>query len=179
MAPRVTLRDFRPADAVAVERWFNDSRVTENLLEQRSAFSAADARRWVERAMDTSGEDRKWAVVVEGRPEAVGFTALYGLGRQIAPEIGAVIGDPEVWGRGIGTECERATLVRAFTEFGAHRVYGRMPATNDASRRVLMRLGFKREGLLRRHIRRGTRFIDVELWGILPDELTGWHRGGP
>ena len=32
-----------------------------------------------ERAMDDTGEDRKYAIVVEGHAEPVGFTALYGL----------------------------------------------------------------------------------------------------
>ena len=41
----------------------------------------------------TSGEDRKWAIEVEGIDEPVGFTALYGLFRQTAPELGALIGD--------------------------------------------------------------------------------------
>jgi RimJ/RimL family protein N-acetyltransferase len=170
----VSLRDFRPEDADAVERWFNDTRVTENMMEQRAGFSPEDARGWVERAMRAGGADRKWAVLLDDRPEPVGFTALYGIGGQLAPELGCVIADPEAWGKGVGREAERLTLERAFGEFGAHRVYGRIPATNEAAKRVVTWLGWAKEGVMREHIRRpdGT-LIDCELWGITAAE---WER---
>jgi RimJ/RimL family protein N-acetyltransferase len=163
----VSLRDFQPADAEAVERWFNDRRVTENMMEVRESFSATDARAWVERAMRTDGADRKWAVLLDGRDSPVGFTALYGIGGQLAPELGCVIADPDAWGRGVGREAERLTLARAFDELGAHRVYGRIPATNEAAKRVVTWLGWKHEGTMREHIRRpdGT-LIDCEIWGV-------------
>ena len=76
--------------------------------------------------MDDSGEDRKFAIVVEGYDEPVGFTALYGLFRQTAPELGALIGD-DVRGKGVGRRAEALTIAKAFDEFGAHRVYGAHP----------------------------------------------------
>ena len=41
---RVALRDFRPDDAPAVHRWFNDEQVTADLVGSRDAFELADAR---------------------------------------------------------------------------------------------------------------------------------------
>lgn len=163
----VRLRDFEPGDVPAVERWFNDTRVTANMMEIRESFSAAEARSWVERAMRTDGADRKWAVLVADHPEAVGFTALYGIGGQLAPELGCVIADPAAWGKGVGREAERLTLDLAFAELGAHRVYGRIPATNAAAKRVVTWLGWKHEGTMREHIRRpdGT-LVDCEVWGV-------------
>ena len=82
MARGISLRDFRPEDAVAVHRWFNSPAATANLLEHRDEFTEEDARRWVERAieqsLDPQAEDRKWAVEVEGIDGPVGYTALYG-----------------------------------------------------------------------------------------------------
>lgn len=168
---RVILRDFRPEDAGAVERWFNDRQVTENMMEQRESFSAQDATGWVERAMRTGGPDRKWAVLLDDRDEPVGFTALYGLGGQLAPELGCVIADPAAWGKGVGREAERLTLERAFSELGAHRVYGRIPATNEAAKRVVTWLGWKHEGTMREHIRRPDgRLVDCEVWGVTAGE---------
>jgi RimJ/RimL family protein N-acetyltransferase len=166
-AAKVGLRDFRREDASAVERWFNDGRVTENMMEVREGFSADDARDWVERAMRADGPDRKWAVLLDDRPEPVGFTALYGVGGQLAPELGCVIADPAAWGQGVGREAERLTLERAFGELGAHRVYGRIPATNEAAKKVVTWLGWTHEGTMRDHIRRpdGT-LIDCEVWGV-------------
>lgn len=170
----VSLRDFQPEDVAAVHRWFNEARVTENMMEVRESFSGEEARGWVERAMRTDGPDRKWAVLLEDRAEPVGFTALYGLGGQLAPELGCVIADPAAWGKGVGREAERLTLERAFRDHGAHRVYGRIPTTNEAAKRVVAWLGWKHEGTMRNHIRRPDgALIDCEIWGVTAED---WER---
>jgi RimJ/RimL family protein N-acetyltransferase len=168
--PKVSLRSFEPGDATAVHRWFNNREATATLMEQRSAFSEQDARGWVERAMDDSGEDRKFAILVEGHAGPVGFTALYGLFRQTAPELGALIGD-DVRGKGVGRRAEALTIAKAFDEFGAHRVYGRIPAQNEAAKRVVASLGWRHEGTLRGHLSRDGELDDCEVWGVLPDEF--------
>lgn len=165
----VSLREFRPEDVDAVHRWFNNAEATATLMEQRDGFTREQAQSWVERAMRDEGEDRKWAIVVEGRDEPVGFTGLYGLHRQTAPELGAMIGD-QVRGRGVGREAERLTLEKAFGDFGAHRVYGRIPAFNEAAKRVVTWLGWTHEGVMRGHIARGGELIDCEVWGVTADE---------
>lgn len=169
MARGVRLREFRPGDAAAVHRWFNSEAATANLLEHRDSFSVEDAAAWVERAMQNSGEDRKWAIEVDGVDDAVGYTALYGLGRQTAPELGAIVGDERVAGMGVGREAERLTNKLAYEEFGAHKVYGRIPATNEAAKKAVIYNGWEREGVLRKHVRHGDELIDVELWGGFPE----------
>jgi RimJ/RimL family protein N-acetyltransferase len=170
VARGVSLREFEPGDAAAVHRWFNSPVATANLLEHRESFSEDDARAWVERAMRRQGEDRKWAVIVDGIDEPVGYTALYGLGRQTAPELGAIMGDERIQGKGVGREAERLTNRKAFEEFGAHKVYGRIPASNEAAKKAVIYNGWKQEGVLRRHVRHDGELIDVELWGGFPED---------
>jgi RimJ/RimL family protein N-acetyltransferase len=169
--PQVSLRPFEPGDAAAVHRWFNNPEATRTLVVQRKGFSIEEAEDWVRRAMDDSGEDRKYAILVEEHAEPVGFTALYGLFRQTAPELGALIGD-EVRGKGVGRRAEALTIARAFDEFGAHRVYGRIPARNEIAKKTVTSLGWRHEGTLRAHLaREGEPPDDCEVWGVLPDEF--------
>jgi len=170
--PAVSLRRFEPGDAAAVHRWFNNPEATRSLMEQRDGFSLEQAEAWVGRAMDESGEDRKFAIVVEGYEEPVGFTALYGLFRQTAPELGALIGD-DVRGKGVGRRAEALTIARAFDEYGAHRVYGRIPARNEIAKKTVASLGWVYEGTMRGHLRGhdGAPTDDCEVWGVLPDEF--------
>jgi RimJ/RimL family protein N-acetyltransferase len=169
--PRVSLRRFEPGDAPAVHRWFNNPEATKTLMEQRGSFSLEEAVAWTRRAMDDSGEDRKFAIVVEGYEEPVGFTALYGLFRQTAPELGALIGD-DVRGKGVGRRAEALTIAKAFDEYGAHRVYGRIPARNEVAKRAVAGLGWKHEGTMRGHLARENEPPDdCEVWGVLPDEF--------
>jgi RimJ/RimL family protein N-acetyltransferase len=169
--PKVSLRPFELDDAAAVHRWFNNPEATKTLMEQRESFSVEQAEAWARRAMDDSGEDRKFAIVVEGYDEPVGFTALYGLFRQTAPELGALIGD-DVRGKGVGRRAEALTIAKAFDEFGAHRVYGRIPARNEIAKKTVTSLGWKHEGTMRGHLSRpGEPAEDCEVWGVLPDEF--------
>jgi RimJ/RimL family protein N-acetyltransferase len=168
--PAVNLRPFEPGDAGAVHRWFNNPEATRTLMEQRGGFSLEEAKGWVGRAIDGPDEDRKYAIVVEGYDEPVGFTALYGLFRQTAPELGALIGD-DVRGKGVGRRAEALTIARAFDEFGAHRVYGRIPARNEVAKKTVAGLGWVHEGTMRGHLRGPDGVDDCEVWGVLPDEF--------
>jgi RimJ/RimL family protein N-acetyltransferase len=169
--PEVSLRAFEEGDAAAVHRWFNNPEATKSLMEQRGSFSLEEAEAWTKRAVAGSDEDRKYAIVVEGYEEPVGFTALYGLFRQTAPELGALIGD-DVRGKGVGRRAEALTIKKAFDEFGAHRVYGRIPARNEIAKKTVASQGWKYEGTMRGHLaREGEPPDDCEVWGVLPDEF--------
>lgn len=171
----VRLRDFRPGDAPAVHRWFNDERVTATLVGSRDEFSEDDARAWVARAMQ-SGRDRKWAITLDGSDDAVGFVGLFELDRHNGPEIGVLIGEPDAWDKGVGREAERQACARGFADYGIHRINAEILATNEAAKKMVASVGFRREGVMRRAARRGSEAIDAEIWGLLPEDFTGWPR---
>jgi ribosomal-protein-alanine N-acetyltransferase len=172
MPAEVTLRDFRPEDAEAVHGWFNDERVTADLVGSRDEFSLEDARGWVERAMDTS-RDRKWAITIDGSDRAVGFVALFGLERETGPELAVLVGDPDAWGKGVAREAERQACIHGFDDYSAHRIHAEIPATNVAAQKVVTFLGFQREGVMRNAIPREDGPVDNEVWGLLPEDFTG------
>ena len=62
-------------------------------------------------------------------------------------EIGFIF-HPDHQGRGYATEAGRALLALAFGDYGLHRVYGRLEPRNEASARVLEKLGMRREAHL-------------------------------
>jgi ribosomal-protein-alanine N-acetyltransferase len=172
MPAEVKLRDFRPDDAEAVHRWFNDERVTADLVGRRDEFSIEDAGGWVERAQDTS-RDRKWAITIDGSDDAVGFVALFGLQRETGPELAVLVGDPDAWGKGVAREAERQACIHAFDDYEAHRIHAEIPATNRAAQKVVTHLGFQREGVMRKAIPREDGAVDNEVWGLLEEDFTG------
>ncbi len=88
----------------------------------------------------------------------------------MAPELGCLIGD-EVRGKGVGRWAERLTVTKAFEEFGAHRVYGRIPSFNIAAKRVVTAQGWQYEGTMVGHVRRDDELIDLEVWGVSPEQF--------
>ena len=126
---------------------------------------------WVARAdAARDGEDRKYAIVVEGHDEPVGFTALYGLGRQTAPELGALIGD-DVRGKGVGRRAEALTIAKAFER--VRRPPGLRadprPQRGRQAGRHQPRLAPRGDDALAPAPRR--ELTDCEVWGVLPDEF--------
>src|SRR5205085_11160736 len=93
------------------------------------------------------------------------------------PELAVLVGDPEAWGKGVAREAERQACIQAFEAHGAHRIHAEIPATNRAAQKVVTHLGFVREGVMRRAIRREDETVDNEVWGLLPEEFTGWGEG--
>jgi RimJ/RimL family protein N-acetyltransferase len=177
MPADVKLRDFRPDDAPAVHRWFNTDEVTADLVGSRDEFTLEAAQGWVERAMDGS-RDRKWAITIDGSDDAVGFVALFGLQRDVGPELAVLVGEPAAWGKGVARAAERQACIHAFREMGAHRIHAEIPETNVAAQKVVTSLGFRQEGLEKKAIIRDGEPIDNQIWGLLPEDFTGLSDDG-
>lgn len=75
----------------------------------------------------------------------------------------------EVWGRGLATELTLA-MTRLADDLGVVRLYALCHPNNTASARVLAKVGFAREGVLRRH----TVFPNMQFAG--PQDVECWAR---
>jgi RimJ/RimL family protein N-acetyltransferase len=90
-------------------------------------------------------------------------------------EMGYWIGEPH-WGYGYCTEAALRLLQFAFTDIGLNRVYARYLSRNEASGRVLRKLGMRHEGTLRQHVRKWDVLEDIHVLGVLAVE---WRGGQP
>ena len=88
-------------------------------------------------------------------------------------ELGYWIAEP-FWGKGLVVEACRAVLNLVFAEYVPERVQARVIEGNDASARVLAKLGFRDEGTLRRSLLRRGKFEDVRMFSLLRGE---WANG--
>jgi RimJ/RimL family protein N-acetyltransferase len=71
------------------------------------------------------------------------------------------------WGKGYASEALRAVIAHAFETLALERLWARFHAGNEASRRLLERLGFAYEGTLRSHIVRDGERRDCPIYGLL------------
>ncbi len=83
---------------------------------------------------------------------------------------------PTAQGRGLGTEAVGCLVDYVFRERGAERVYAEVFVGNDRSRRLLEKLGFTQDGVLRANVvKRGKR---LDEW-LMTLTRCGWEaRGG-
>ena len=124
--------------------------------------SREDVVRWLYFEPPTEEQTRAWIEGVLARPPETGTVLVVEL-RDSGEIVGHVTNsiDPENrqaeigfmfapahQGRGYATEASRALVAHAFEHYGVHRVYGRLEPRNEASARVLEKLGMRREALL-------------------------------
>ncbi|GEM_PF-575891 len=85
---------------------------------------------------------------------------------------GYMIGERDQWGSGAAIQAQVALFDFAFDVIGARRFYGGAARENVMSQFNLRRLGFKKEGVFRQHVRIGAdgQFTDSIYYGLLADE---------
>ncbi|WP_246456107.1 GNAT family N-acetyltransferase [Nocardioides mesophilus] len=89
--------------------------------------------------------------------------------------------DHSAWGRGYATEAVGALLHWGFDTLGLNRVQAETDTRNLASARVLQKLGFVREGMLREDCVVNGEVSDSWVFGLLSREwraLSGPAHGG-
>ncbi len=75
--------------------------------------------------------------------------------------------------QGYMTEALAAVLEFAFSRLALHRVEAACLPANEASRRLLLKSGFREEGYAREYLRINGRWQDHQLFAILQSELPG------
>jgi [ribosomal protein S5]-alanine N-acetyltransferase len=77
---------------------------------------------------------------------------------------------PAHWGRGYATEAAHAVIRWSFDNLDVHRVQADCTDGNIASERVLLKCGFKVEGIWRESCWEHGRFVDIKQFGLLEQE---------
>ena len=129
----------------------NDHDVWKNLADHfPHPYTRTNAEAWV--ALQ-SGIDPPHHFAIcdsQGPIGSIGLTTPGG-DRSHSAEIGYWLGKP-FWGRGIMTGALQAATAYAFETLGLARIEARVQPSNGASIRVLEKLGYQREGLLRQAV---------------------------
>ncbi|WP_440111583.1 GNAT family N-acetyltransferase [Paenibacillus sp. QZ-Y1] len=78
---------------------------------------------------------------------------------------------PAFWGKGVMTEVARVILHFGFMDMQLNKIEARVEPENKASIRLLHKLGFQQEGVLRQHEFEKGRYIDLAVFSKLRSEM--------
>lgn len=84
-------------------------------------------------------------------------------------------GDESYAGRGYMTEGMGLVLRYAVENIGLHRIEANIQPKNIASKKLVRRLGFKKEGFSPKYMEIGGKWCDHERWTILDEEVLRWQ----
>jgi ribosomal-protein-alanine N-acetyltransferase len=122
-------------------------------------------------------EDIPWGIFLRGQNQLVGHIK-YAYMRQYLGMLGYHLG-AEFWSKGIMTEVLRAVVHFLYEKTDAHRLQATVHRDHAASIRVLEKVGFKREGLLRGRAHWHNRFCDLYMYALLREEQLFTERQDP
>jgi ribosomal-protein-alanine N-acetyltransferase len=168
---RVRLRGPNHADADALFALFADTEVM---------------RYWSRPPMTTRGEAEgliveieegfakrthlNWVIASRQDDAVIGTCTLFRFEpRHRRAEIGYALRS-EHWGRGLAAEAVALALDWAFRALALHRIEADIDPRNEGSRKLLQRLGFSSEGVLRERYFVGDEISDTELFGLLAND---------
>ena len=165
---RISLRLFEPSDIDDFMAWASNEDVSRfcswepgfgrevglDLLSRRMFFS-----RWIR------------SICLDGKSIGeISVTGTGGDGRRA--EIGYVVGS-DYWGKGIATYAVRLAATAIFWEWPQlERLEGLVDVENVGSQRVLQKVGFMKEGVLRKYYFLKGQTRDMVMYSLLPADLS-------
>ncbi|HVP06415.1 MAG TPA: GNAT family N-acetyltransferase [Candidatus Acidoferrum sp.] len=173
-AKRVNLRTLRHSDAESLCRYIRDPENGRWLLIPWP-YQLSDAHVFIKNS-------RKWAhqksptnigcgIVLKETGEVIGGIGMHKIDRRMKnAEIGCWIGKP-YRGTGLMVEAMKAMLKYAFDELKLKRVYAHIFVENVASRKMVEKCGFVREGRLRASHLHHRHWRDSYLYSILKEDF--------
>jgi RimJ/RimL family protein N-acetyltransferase len=166
--PRLRLRPFKDGDAASLFSIFSDDEVV-RFWSVGAWTDIGQAEKMIEEARLAYREGglSRYAIVLAESDELIGICNLRGFFEQNRRcELGYALGSA-YWGRGYAFEALEALLGHAFSRLDMNRIEADIDPRNDASARLLARLGFRQEGYMpERWIVHGEK-ADTAFYGLL------------
>jgi RimJ/RimL family protein N-acetyltransferase len=167
---RVLLRHHQLSDLPHVRRWYGDPELARLTRYSLRPMTDEEVDRFFHGRL-MSPESVAYAIDIRESGRLIGLTTFSNLDADNGSVLFHIsIGEPDVWGRGYGTEATRMMLQLAFDRIGLHRVALSVFSFNERAIRSYQKAGFRLEGRARQAIvRDGQRFDELTM-GILAEE---------
>jgi len=171
---RVCLRPFCRSDLCYVQKSSEDPEMRK-LTGEVAPMTRAEAEGWYRRMR--SEKDRIWfAIVLKEGNRVIGEAGLLRMFKPwLCTDMSVIIGEKDVWGRGLGTEAGRLLLDLVFGDLAFHRVSMGVVGFNERAMRFWKGLGFKEEGIQRDGYYCDGRYSEFVMMSILEDEYWSLH----
>lgn len=140
---RLLLRPLRENDLVTLTSALNNYRIVRNTARIPWPYRLDDARAHLGRVSHAVPGTLQLMIAERTRPDTVLGAIGYEAGEAShSAELGYWLAEP-VWARGLGYEAARAVAAHGFEIAGHERLMAQYRHGNEASRRILDRLGFR------------------------------------
>lgn len=171
---RTILREMTPDDVTALLKHFGNPEVIKFIAMQpiKTIEQANEWLKWMGGVFSRK-DGLRWGIALKEDGSFIGSAGIHGWNRESNyAEIGYDIA-PAYWGEGLATEVARCLIEFGFTSMKLNRLEADVVKGNIASMKVLQKLGFKQEGILRQRLLKGGKYYDLYLFSLLRCDYTG------
>ena len=169
---RLRLREIEERDAEQVYAIFSDPLVMEYY--NCDPLSDLDVARTAIAKISEKSRTKtgiRWGITLKNEDLVIGTCGYNSLvPTQFRGEIGYDL-HRDFWKQGIMREALQAILAFGFDRLELNKIEAKVMLGNDASDRLLKKLGFKEEGVLRRHGYWKGGFHDLRIFGLLNEDF--------
>ncbi len=169
----LVLRPFNTqGDPEIVQQILQCREIAANTRTIEHPYPEGAALTWIQTHLETWQHGKGAVFAICHRHDVA--TPVGAIGMQIEPshehaELGYWIAE-SAWGNGICTEAARRMLEFGFDDLGLHRIHAHHLGRNPASGRVLEKIGMRREGVFRHHVKKWGVFEDAVFYAVLADD---------
>lgn len=169
---KVYIKGVEQSDLAKRVEWINDP-VIQRTLNFKYPMSLSKMEKWLGAVVgDMSRRDFSVFTISDG--SYIGFGGFLNIDISARKaELYATIGDHDYWGGGYGFDLYSVLMCFGFQELGLNRIYGYQLTFNKAAKRVVEKLGWRKEGLLRQDLFAHGELRDRTVVAILKDD---WLR---
>lgn len=137
------------------------------LLNVHEVFTLEKTQRWFDRVKD---DPTRYDVTFKVDGDVVGMAGIVHISREDQNGEMYIYIDPRCQGSGHGKEGLSSLINYAFDSLNLEKVYVKTFLSNGRANRFYERLGFVREGLLRRHTLHGGKLEDRCIYSLFRDK---------
>lgn len=165
---RVYLRPIEMSDADgAYPSWLNDPDVCRYNSHGDTVYTREMAQSYIKSVIDNPNMV-VLAICLREDERHVGNIALQQISlKNCNAELAILIGDPSVYGKGIGYEAGRLLVDYAFGTLKLHRLYCGTHSENIGMQKLALKLGMSEEGRRREALWKNGIFADIVEYGLL------------
>lgn len=165
----IYLRLLEREDIPKRTSWINDEE-TNRMFRFDWPISVSKSQQWFNTTM-LDNTKIHFVIVDKHTNQLIGMTGLLGITHKDKhAEVYLTIGEKDYRGKGLSTEVLKLLIQYSFENLGLERLYAHNFIYNIASQKMFEKVGFMKEGVMRKHSFKNGKLEDINIYGLLKEE---------